>query len=65
MPVEHWAKLLRLDPNNHCINEVLETAFTPDKIKELELGNMIYAALFVTEGIGLWLEKRWAEWKTV
>lgn len=26
---------------------------------------MIYAALFLTEGIGLGLEKRWAEWLTV
>ena len=25
----------------------------------------MYAALFLTEGIGLWLEKRWAEWFTV
>ena len=25
----------------------------------------IYAALFLTEGIGLWFEKRWAEWLTV
>ena len=26
---------------------------------------MIYAELFLTEGIGLWLEQRWAEWLTV
>jgi uncharacterized membrane protein (DUF2068 family) len=26
---------------------------------------LIYAGLFLTEGIGLWLEKRWAEWFTV
>jgi uncharacterized membrane protein (DUF2068 family) len=26
---------------------------------------MVYAGLFLTEGIGLWLEKRWAEWLTV
>jgi uncharacterized membrane protein (DUF2068 family) len=25
----------------------------------------VYAALFLTEGIGLWLLKRWAEWFTV
>jgi uncharacterized membrane protein (DUF2068 family) len=37
----------------------------PDKIEQLGLGSMIYAGLFLTEGIGLWLEKRWAEWLTV
>jgi uncharacterized membrane protein (DUF2068 family) len=65
--VEHWVELLRLDPNNHYIDTVLEKAslLTPDKIKELGLGSMIYAALFLTEGIGLWFEKRWAEWLTV
>jgi uncharacterized membrane protein (DUF2068 family) len=27
--------------------------------------SFIYAGLFLTEGIGLWLMKRWAEWFTV
>ena len=65
--VEHWVELLRLDPNNHYIDTALEKAsnLTPDKIKQLGLGSMIYAGLFLTEGIGLWLEKRWAEWLTV
>jgi uncharacterized membrane protein (DUF2068 family) len=65
--VEQWVELLRLDPNNHYIDFVLEKAsnLTPDKIKQLGLGSMIYAGLFLTEGIGLWLEKRWAEWLTV
>lgn len=65
--VEHWVELLGLDPNNHYIDTALEKAsnLTPDKIKELGLGSMVYAGLFLTEGIGLWLEKRWAEWLTV
>ena len=29
------------------------------------MGSFVYAALFLTEGIGLWLLKRWAEWFTV
>ena len=65
--VEHCVEVLRLDPNNHYIDTALEKAssLTPDKIKELGLGSMVYAGLFLTEGIGLWLEKRWAEWLTV
>jgi len=65
--LEHWVELLKLDSNNHYIDTALEKAsnITPDKIKELGLESMIYAGLFLTEGIGLWLEKRRAEWLTV
>jgi uncharacterized membrane protein (DUF2068 family) len=65
--VEHWAELLKLDPNSRYMDAALEKAsnITPDKIKALGLGSIIYAGLFLTEGIGLWLEKRWAEWFTV
>jgi uncharacterized membrane protein (DUF2068 family) len=65
--VEHWVELLKLDPNNHYIDTALEKAsnITPDEIKQLGLGTIIYAGLFLTEGIGLWFEKRWAEWLTV
>jgi len=65
--VEHWVELFRLDPNNQYINTALEKAssLTPGKIKELGLGSLVYAGLFLTEGIGLWLLKGWAEWLTV
>ena len=65
--VEHWVESLRLDPNNHYIDIALERAsnLKPDEIKQLGLGSMLYAGLFLTEGIGLWLEKRWAEWLTL
>ncbi|MGA9039101.1 MAG: DUF2127 domain-containing protein [Terriglobales bacterium] len=64
--VEHLVEWLKLDPNNHYINIALEKAskISPNKIKALGLGSLIYAGLFLTEGIGLWLEKRWAEWFT-
>ena len=29
------------------------------------IGSFIYSSLLMTEGIGLWLEKRWAEFLTV
>jgi uncharacterized membrane protein (DUF2068 family) len=38
---------------------------TPNNIKGLGIVSFIYAGLFLTEGIGLWLVKRWAEWFTV
>jgi uncharacterized membrane protein (DUF2068 family) len=36
----------------------------PKDFRDLGIGSFIYAALFLTEGIGLWLAKRWAEWFT-
>ena len=38
---------------------------SPEQIKKLGLGSFIYAGLFLTEGVGLWLLKRWAQWLTV
>jgi uncharacterized membrane protein (DUF2068 family) len=38
---------------------------SPSQIKKIGLGSFVYAGLFLTEGIGLWLMKRWAEWFTI
>lgn len=65
--VEHWVRMLGLDPGNRYIGRALEKAgnLTPDKIKQLGVVSFIYAGLFLTEGIGLWMVKRWAEWFSV
>jgi uncharacterized membrane protein (DUF2068 family) len=64
---EHWLAVFRLDPANHLINKGLAKVsnLQPDLIKKLGLGSFVYAGLFLTEGVGLWLLKRWAEWLTV
>jgi uncharacterized membrane protein (DUF2068 family) len=38
---------------------------TPHSLEALGAGALVYAALFVLEGVGLWLGKRWAEYLTV
>jgi len=38
---------------------------TPGHLRALGLLALFYAALFLTEGIGVWLEKRWAEYLLV
>jgi uncharacterized membrane protein (DUF2068 family) len=65
--MEHWVEALRLDPGNRFIDAALDKAslLGPGQIKKLGLGSFLYAALFVAEGTGLWLEKRWGEWLTV
>jgi uncharacterized membrane protein (DUF2068 family) len=35
------------------------------RLKQLSVGTFIYAALFLTEGVGLALGKRWAEYLTI
>jgi len=65
--LEHWIIKLGLDPGSRLLNHAIErvTNLPPHRIRELGIGTFIYAALFLTEGIGLWLLKRWAEWFTV
>jgi uncharacterized membrane protein (DUF2068 family) len=37
----------------------------PNHIHRLGLAAFLYAGLFVTEGLGLWWDRPWAEWLTV
>ncbi len=63
---EHWIRFLRLDPGNRYVEIALAkvSRLSPAQIRNLGLGGLIYAALFLTEGTGLWLRRRWAEWLT-
>ncbi|MGC2477136.1 MAG: DUF2127 domain-containing protein [Candidatus Sulfotelmatobacter sp.] len=62
-----WIRAMRLDPGNRHVTMLLARAsnLTPDQIKKLGLVGLIYAALFLVEGTGLWMQKRWGEWTTV
>ena len=64
--LDHWIERLHLDPGNRLLERALSAVAStpPNRIRELGLGSFIYAALFLTEGAGLWLGKRWAEWFT-
>jgi uncharacterized membrane protein (DUF2068 family) len=63
----HWFARLGLAPGNRFVDDAISKAtnLPPNRIKDLGLGSFVYAALFLTEGIGLWLLKHWAEWFTV
>lgn len=41
------------------------TQIPPKRIAELAIALILYAALFMTEAIGLWMDKVWAEWLTI
>jgi len=65
--VEHWINVFQVDPRNHFINLLLTKLSNWDdrRLKELSLGTFIYAGMFLVEGVGLALQKRWAEYFTI
>jgi len=64
---QHWVDLFRIDPHNHYLHLLLEKLSSVDakRLRELSLGTFFYAGVFLTEGIGLALRKRWAEYLTI
>jgi uncharacterized membrane protein (DUF2068 family) len=65
--VAQWIDILRVDPHNHYIQEALAKLGMVDdrKLKALSVGTLFYSGLYLTEGIGLSLRKRWAEYVTI
>jgi len=65
--VIHWLQVLRVDPDSQHVHRLLERIFrvTPRQLKELSVGTFLYAGVFATEGMGLLLRKRWAEYFTI
>jgi len=65
--VAHWVRIFGLDPGEPYVDRMLQKviALTPNRIRGLGIGSFIYAGLFFTEGIGLWMLKRWAEWFSI
>lgn len=62
-----WADIFRVDPNNHYIHRLLEKLLNLNdrKLRELSVGTFFYSALLLTEGAGLLLGRRWAEYFTI
>jgi len=65
--VAHWVDILRVDPDNRYIHRLLShvLAVTPAQLRAASVGTFVYAGLLLTEGIGLLLRKRWAEYFTI
>jgi uncharacterized membrane protein (DUF2068 family) len=65
-----WVNTIRLEPHNWFIRYCLErtAAFAGIKRENLNLlhiGTIIYAGLYLIEGVGLIFDKKWAEWVVV
>jgi uncharacterized membrane protein (DUF2068 family) len=63
----HWMELLRADPHNKYLIWLLQKLSNVDehKLRQLSVGTFFYSALFLLEGTGLALAKRWAEYLTI
>jgi uncharacterized membrane protein (DUF2068 family) len=61
------AERLRIDPDGRLVSYVIDhlDAITAQRMKQIGLATFFYAGLRTTEGIGLVLEKKWAEYLTV
>jgi len=64
---ERWLEQFRIDPDNKYAAAILAKAglLNGKSIPVLSGLTFAYAGIFWTEGIGLFLRKRWAEWLTV
>jgi uncharacterized membrane protein (DUF2068 family) len=65
--LRHWAAALRVDPHEHGVERVLAavTRLPARRLEAVGLGLAAYGMVYVVEGVGLLLRKRWAEWLTV
>lgn len=63
----HFARALRIDPENHAVNVLLMKAdlITPHQLKLISLALFLYAVVDVIEGMGLICQKVWAEYLTL
>ncbi len=65
--ISTWIERVHADEHNRIIHAVISRLLQIDdrKLRLIGVGTFIYAALFLTEGTGLMLAKRWGEILTV
>jgi len=63
----HWIQHFRADPNSKYLHKLLAKLLgvTDKKLELLSVGTFIYGSLFLVEGIGLVMQKTWAEYLTI
>ncbi|MDP8983441.1 MAG: DUF2127 domain-containing protein [Pseudomonadota bacterium] len=65
--LDTWVAARPSGLEHDVVASVLEwlSGLSEKKIHALRFVTLTYAAVFAVEGIGLWMQKRWAEWLTV
>jgi len=64
---DRWMRKVELDPNRHFLRRVVEHLHnvTTNEVKIFAFAAVAYGVLELVEGVGLWLDKLWAEYLTV
>ncbi len=65
--VYSWAATLPSGLEHDVVTKGLGwfSGLSPARVETLGAVTLAYAAIFATEGVGLWMRKRWAEWLTI
>jgi uncharacterized membrane protein (DUF2068 family) len=65
--LREWLSAFSIARGQEVIDRVLSMldVATPRQLTTVGLATICYGLLFATEGVGLWLERRWAEYLTV
>ena len=61
-----WAQARPYGLEHRIVTQLLEwfSGLSVPRINALRIVTLAYAGVFAVEGIGLWMQKRWAEWLT-
>lgn len=64
---QRWITPIATSPDHRFVQHFLAQAIglSPGRLEVLAMGAFMYAGLFTTEGLGLWLGLRWAEYLTL
>ncbi len=62
----NWASARPTGMEHRMVTQLLAwfSGLSTSRIHALRIVTLSYAAIFAVEGVGLWLEQRWAEWLT-
>jgi uncharacterized membrane protein (DUF2068 family) len=65
--VREWLADFTIRQGSRIVERALRVlnVATPGKLTLVGLASICYGLLFAVEGVGLWLEKRWAEYLTI
>jgi len=65
--MRNWAESLPVGFSEHLVREALEQVSGVPAFRWRQLGivSLVYASVFTIEGVGLWRERRWAEYMTI
>jgi uncharacterized membrane protein (DUF2068 family) len=64
---QRWVAAVAANSDRRIVQQLIAvvSGLNPRSLQAIGLGAFAYASLFVTEGVGLWRGRRWAEYLTV